>query len=184
MPALSARTARYTDRMTISPTLREVAPRAALIWLVTRLVDTLLTLLGPSGFMSWYFWDGGFYWGIAKQGYLPGNPWQAAYFPLYPLLIRSGMLLAPEVAAALLVSSLAFLAALFLVGMLADGAWAPMLLLAASPLAFFFTGMYADGLFLALVSGALLAYQRERWALCGILLGLSCVTRPFAAAGA
>jgi hypothetical protein len=25
----------------------------------------------------------------------------------------------------------------------------------------------------------LLAYQRERWALCGILLGLSCVTRPF-----
>jgi hypothetical protein len=165
--------------MTISPLLRQVAPRAALIWLVTREVDTLLTLLGPSGFMSWYFWDGGFYWGIAKQGYLPGDPRLAAYFPLYPVLIRSGMLLAPELVAALLVSSLAFLAALVAVGLLGEGAWAPMLLLAASPLAFFFTGMYADGLFLALVAGALLASARERWALCGILLGLACVTRPF-----
>jgi hypothetical protein len=165
--------------MTIPPLLRQVAPRAALIWLITREVDALLTLLGRSGFMSWYFWDGSFYWGIAEHGYLPGDPRLAAYFPLYPLLIRSGMLLAPELVAALLVSSLAFLAALVAVGLLAEGAWSPMLLLAASPLAFFFTGLYAEGLFLALVAGALLAAARERWALCGILLGLACVTRPF-----
>lgn len=163
----------------ISPTLRLTLPRAALIWAITRVASIIVTLVGSSGFMRWYFWDGGFYWGIAKHGYLSSDPWLAAYFPLYPLTIRAGMLVAPEMVAALIASSLALLAALVAVGWLAEGAWAPMLLLAASPLAFFLSGMYADGLFLALAAGALLAYQRERWALCGILAALAVVTRPF-----
>jgi hypothetical protein len=160
--------------------LRLVAPRAVLIWAISREAAVMMTWLAGAPYgMRWYFWDGGFYWGIAGHGYIPSDPWLGAYFPLYPLAIRAGMLVAPEVVAALVVSSLSFLAALIVVGWLANGAWAPMLLLAASPLAFFFTGMYADGLFVALVAGALLAYQRSRWTLCGVLAALSTVTRPF-----
>jgi hypothetical protein len=161
----------------ISPRLRAAALPALIIWLATRALTLAVMLASGATLHNWHFWDAGFYGLIATHGYIPSDPRLAAYFPLYPLLLRVTLL--PWEVAALLISSLAFLAALIVVGLLADGAWAPMLLLAASPLAFFFTGMYADGLFLALVAGALLAYQRERWALCGILLGLSVITRPF-----
>jgi hypothetical protein len=168
----------------LPPTLRKVAPRAALIWAVSRVVHLALTFTTLTGdplqrLGRWYFWDAGFYWGIAARGYTPDDPRLAAYFPLYPLLVFLLMHITPELIAALVISSLALLAALIAVGWLSNGAWAPMLLLAASPLAFFFSGIYADGLFVAFAAGALLAYQRERWTLCGICAASAVVTRPF-----
>jgi Gpi18-like mannosyltransferase len=170
--------------MTIPPTLRLVAPRAALIWAVTRLVYLVVTLTSGAPFAQrWIFWDANYYYAIAQKGYPATDHLLPAYFPLFPLLIRGAMFVVlPEIVAAIAASSLTFLAALIAVGWLADGDWAPMLLLAASPLAFFLSGIYADGLFVALAAGALLAYRHERWALCGVLAALSMVARPFGVA--
>ncbi len=61
----------------------------------------------------------------------------------------------------------------------ARAAWAPMLLLAASPLGVFLTGAYADGLFIALVAWALLAARRGAWGWAALAVTLAVVTRPF-----
>jgi len=95
--------ARYTGRMTIPPLLRLVAPRAAVIWLVARVVDALLTLIAGAPFAGrWEFFDGYYYSGIVDHGYWPQDPALSAYFALYPLLVRAVMSVTPELVAALL----------------------------------------------------------------------------------
>ncbi|HTG46992.1 MAG TPA: mannosyltransferase family protein [Actinomycetota bacterium] len=115
-------------------------------------------------------WDAGWYLRIARDGY--GSRGSAAFFPGYPLTIRG---LSPLVgdaglAAALLISNAAFLAALIVFHQLGseefDVATArrSVVLLAAFPTAFFFLAPYSESLFLLLALLAFREARRDRWA--------------------
>lgn len=168
--------------------------QALALWLATRLLDVALTVLFTSGSAAqhldhWRFWDAGRYMSIANYGYVPVEPARAGYFPLYPLLQHGAALALPgmdSLLRALLIANLATLAALLAVGLLAarearsaKAALAPMLLLAASPLAFFLVAPYSDSLFLALAAGALLAARRRAWTWAAVAAALATVARPF-----
>lgn len=134
----------------------------------------------PDWLRVWYWWDTPHYLHIAQQGYVATantaiSAW-AAFFPLYPALIRVGSLLVPPLPAAMLISFVATLAAAF--GLyrlvLRDGDDRPMarravLALNLFPTSFALVAPYSESLFLALSIWALLAARLDRWATAGIL---------------
>jgi hypothetical protein len=123
-------------------------------------------------------WDAVWYLAIARGGY--DEPPSAAFFPLYPLLMRG---LGGSVLAAIVVSTVCFFAALVALHALTrlelgvDAARWTVLALAFSPMAFFFSAVYSESLFLALSVGAVLAARRDRWAWAGVLGALAAATR-------
>jgi len=135
------------------------------------------TLIAPAA-----RWDAVWYLAITRDGY--DSAQKAAFFPLYPTLVHAaGFVVGSPVLAAMLVSTVCFMAALVVVGELArlelgDGAarWT-VAALAFSPMSFFFSAVYSESLFLALSAGAVLAARRDRWALAGVLGALSAATR-------
>jgi Mannosyltransferase (PIG-V) len=127
-------------------------------------------------------WDAVWYLHIAEHGY--PHTTEAAYFPLYPLLVHVvGFVARSEVVAAALVSLVAFFVALVALHRLTElelGAAAArrtVILVAFFPAAVFFSAAYTESLFLALSVGVLLAARRERWALAGALGALAAATR-------
>lgn len=119
----------------------------------------------PPGMLNhWAHWDGAWYAAIATDGYRATGESAAAFFPLYPLLIRGVTVVGvgPAVAG-VAISTLACLAALAFTYATADRLWgaavarAATLGLAFFPTAFFFNAVYAEALFVALVAGALWA---------------------------
>ena len=143
-------------------------------------------------------WDASWYMGIAQGGYqmpLSGTP-NLAFPPLFPLLIRvlgDGLaalgldLSDPQygswVLAGLLISNVAFLAALALLWQLvrldhpAGVADRTLWLMAAFPLGVFWSAFYTESLFLLLAVGCLLAARRGVWPLAGALGGLAVLTK-------
>ena len=137
----------------------------------------LVTADVPFGTTSfWSHWDGEHYLALAADGYLrpPGNV-SPAFFPLYPLLMRSfaGLFGGPVSWGALSVwgvgiSLLALLFALFFVYRIAEDAWdagvarGAVLVLAFFPTAFFLNAVYTESLFLALSAGSLWAARVRR----------------------
>lgn len=127
-------------------------------------------------------WDAAWYLDIAHGGY--GEAHRAAFFPLYPLLIRAGGAVcgSPLIAGAL-VSTACFAAALVALHELTalelggEAARWTVLGLAFSPMSFFFSAVYSESLFLAVSVGAVLAARRGRWWWAGILGGLGAATR-------
>jgi hypothetical protein len=132
-------------------------------------------------------WDSVWYLRIADSGYGDSAP-RAAFFPLYPLLVRGvatilggshGALLV----AAYLVSLTAFLAALTLLYRLTELelgrrlARPTLLLLAVFPAAVYFGAPYSESLFLLLAVGAFYAARTGRWAWAGACAGLASATR-------
>ena len=132
-------------------------------------------------------WDSAWYLRIADSGYGDSTP-RAAFFPLYPLLIRgvatvfggsNGALLV----AAYLVSLAAFLGALTLLHRLTELelgrrlARPTLLLLAVFPAAVYFGAPYSESLFLLLAVGAFYAARTGRWAWAGACAGLASATR-------
>ncbi|UGS39270.1 mannosyltransferase family protein [Capillimicrobium parvum] len=123
-------------------------------------------------------WDAVWYLEIARNGY-DQTP-TAAFFPLYPLLVRG---LGGSLLAAVAVSTVCFLFALAALHALtrlelgADAARWTVLALAFSPMAFFFSALYGESLFLALSAGAVLAARSDRWAWAGVLGALAASTR-------
>jgi hypothetical protein len=140
-----------------------------------------------SGLGDWLFdtfaqWDSVWFLHIARHGYDLKET--AAFFPLYPLVVRGvSEVLRSDVAAAVLVSLAAGAAAVVLLHRLArpllgpTGAGTTALLVALYPIAFVFTAAYSDALFLALAAGSFLAAVERRPLLAGILGGLACGTR-------
>jgi hypothetical protein len=127
-------------------------------------------------------WDAIWYLHIAEHGY--PHTTEAAYFPLYPLLVHVvGFVTRSDVIAATLVSLVAFFVALVALHRLTElelGAAAArrtVVLLAFFPAAVFFSAAYTESLFLALSVGVLLAARRERWAVAGGLGALAAATR-------
>src|SRR5215218_3555683 len=132
-------------------------------------------------------WDSVWYLRIADSGYR-GDSARAAFFPLYPLLVRGvGTLFggshAALLAAAYLVSLTAFLAALVLLHRLTELelgrrlARPVLLLLAVFPAALYFGAPYSESLFLLLAVGAFYTARTDRWAWAGACAGLAAATR-------
>lgn len=127
--------------------------------------------------------------GIAAEGYHAEPVYQAfrdwAFFPLYPLVTRLGsvLTLGDVAVAGVLVSNLAFVAALAVLYRLAMNhldhhrAVRSLAFVALAPGAVAFAMAYSDSLFLLLAAGAVLAAEQRRWWLMALLYALACLTR-------
>ncbi|MFL5827112.1 MAG: mannosyltransferase family protein [Thermoleophilaceae bacterium] len=175
-----------------SAALLSDSPRRALFD-VPRLTEPLggfgRALLSPLA-----HWDAVWYLGIADHGYThaPGGgagP-DAAFFPLYPLVVR--LVAVVPTPGALLVSayvvSLAcFAGALVLLDRLVslefgrDTARLTLLLISLWPAALYFGAPYTESLFLLLTVGAFYAARTGHAAWAGLLVALASGTRPVGA---
>jgi Mannosyltransferase (PIG-V) len=139
-------------------------------------------------------WDSSWYLVIAHYGYRPDlGPFTSsrdAFFPLYPLGLRAlGWLGVPLVLAGVAISMLALAGALYLIHRLTTLEFARLgrpggevarlavLVTAFAPMAFFFSAVYSEALYLALSVGLFYAARQGRWALVGVLAGLAGATR-------
>jgi hypothetical protein len=121
---------------------------------------------------------------IADAGYRPDDG-SAAFFPLYPLLVRAASLLTGgrTFLAGLLVSNLSFLGALIVLYALTTlefseaHARTAVVLVAAFPTSLFFLAPYSESTFLLLVVSALWCARRDRWALAALAAALAAMTR-------
>jgi Gpi18-like mannosyltransferase len=132
--------------------------------------------------------DTWFYRSIAMHGYdLEARPGEApnwAFFPLYPSLVRLLSFTGDFAFDGMILSHLAFAAALVLLGSLltrsgldlADAERA-IWYVAFFPTSYFFSLPMTESLFLALSAGAMLSAVCRRWWLAGILGGLAALTR-------
>ncbi|MEA2385385.1 MAG: hypothetical protein QOH72_5356, partial [Solirubrobacteraceae bacterium] len=129
-------------------------------------------------------WDSVWYLAIANDGYPADDPRRAAFFPLYPLLVRAANAVvgAPIVAGAL-VSLVCFGVALLVLHRLtelelgAPAARATVWAIALFPGAVFFSAVYSEALYLALSVACLYAARTRRWAWAGALGALGAATR-------
>jgi Gpi18-like mannosyltransferase len=141
----------------------------------------------------WSRWDATWYLDIAEHGYkfridAPSN---ASFYPMYPLLMRAAhrVLAMPRndagwLLAGLIVSNLAFIAALiylvFLIRLDFDESTAArsVLYLLVFPTTFFFSAVFSESLFLALVVSAIYYARRNRWVVAGVLGAGAAICRP------
>ena len=132
----------------------------------------------------WVRWDTPWYLEIAHHSYSCFG--SSVFMPLYPFLIR-GLGILPgsnDLAAALLISSIASFVAFFLLYQLAreltgstSVARASVAALALFPVSFFLMAGYTEALFLALAIAAYLAARRSSWIIAGILIALATLAR-------
>jgi hypothetical protein len=140
--------------------------------------------LEPPGSLNyWAHWDGAWYSEIAMDGYGGMAPTSTAFFPLYPMLMRSGIGDGPVLWGVLISLSATLLALFFLYRIGEDlyglrAARAATMTLAFFPTAFFLNAVYTEALFLALSTGAFWATRvRRNLLLAGFLGSLAAATR-------
>jgi hypothetical protein len=128
-------------------------------------------------------WDSVWYLTIAHGGY-DHEPARTAFFPLYPLLLRGiGVVIGSDLIAGVLISVVTFAIALVLLYRLveleldADVARVSVLLIAFCPMAYFFSAIYSESLFLALSLGCIWRARMGRWASAGVLGALAAAER-------
>jgi hypothetical protein len=128
-------------------------------------------------------WDSTWYLTIAQSGY-DHDPARTAFFPLYPLLLRGlGIVIGSDLIAGILISLAAFGVALVLLYRLAtlelgeELAPLTVMLIAFCPVAYIFSAVYSESLFLALSVGCIWQARRGRWAWAGLLGGLAAAER-------
>jgi len=146
----------------------------------------------PLGTLNiWAHWDGAWYSQIATEGYATHAPASTAFFPLYPLLVRSfaGVFGGPLSLGAtsswgVLVSLAVLPLALFFVYRIAEDGFgeqvarATTLAVAFFPTTFFLNSAYTESLFLALSAGSLWACRvRKDLLLACVLAALAGATR-------
>jgi hypothetical protein len=145
-------------------------------------------------------WDASWYMVIAHFGYRPDlgafTSSRTAFFPLYPLGLRAIALFGvPLVIAGVLLSMLAFALALYGIhrlttlelaraGRLGAGPGRPaevarlaVMVTAFAPMAFYFSAVYSESLYLALSVGLFWSARQGRWALVGVLGAFASATR-------
>jgi hypothetical protein len=141
---------------------------------------------GPAALQPFFRFDATYYQSLWQSGY-SGQlaAYHAAFYPLYPLLVRAiGTLpVGPELAA-LLISNLAFLAALFLIYRIAIRYLEPAVasrslwILALWPWAIFYSYAYAESVELVIVAAAFLLMERGAWIWSGLVAGIAGASRP------
>jgi Gpi18-like mannosyltransferase len=144
-------------------------------------------------------WDGLWYFEIVRHGYPTSVPSpityfdpeaRAAFFPLYPLLVRAADRVLPggDVMAGLFVNLVLGAIAVLLVGVIArrlfdaEVAGRAMVLMALFPGSFVLSFSYSEALMLVLVAAALLLLLERRWLLAGLVSALATASRPNAIA--
>lgn len=133
---------------------------------------------------AWERFDALWFLRIATAGYTAGDG-SAAFFPLYPMLIRivSPVFGGHPLAAGLLISNAAFLGALVILYFLTSSefderiARRTVLYVAIFPTAYFFLAPYSESLFLFLLVASLWAARRGKWPLAGVAGALAAATR-------
>jgi Dolichyl-phosphate-mannose-protein mannosyltransferase len=163
-------------------------------WLAGVVMYTLVTMVAwlPFGdppeftkvYEAWHRWDTTWYVIIADSGY-GYDKRSAAFFPLYPLLIRGANHVLPggSFEAALILSVVICLVALVMVHRLVAEIVGPALAkrtvfyLLAFPTGFYLAAAYNEGLFIALAAASLYCMRRQRWWLAGALAGFASATR-------
>jgi hypothetical protein len=138
-------------------------------------------------FGTFQHWDAGWYLRIAEHGYDVEQT--TPFFPVFPLAVRGlGAVVGSNAVAGVLISLAGAAVAAVLVARIARpvvGAAAAgdaVLYLALCPVAFVFTAVFSEGLFLALAAGAFLAASRDRALLAGTLAAVAIDTRLAAVA--
>jgi hypothetical protein len=137
-------------------------------------------------------WDSAWYVSLAEHGYsMVGSPRQPdetnyAFYPLYPALIwlLSHATGVSAAAAGVVISNLAFLAALFVIFALAED-WSGdkaiarlgVMLICCVPESFIFSAVYTESLFLLLTSASMLLFERKHYVAAGFCAGLSSAVR-------
>jgi Gpi18-like mannosyltransferase len=137
-------------------------------------------------------WDGGWYLGLAREGYghTVAGQTDLAFFPLYPAAMRALGLAAGAsddayLAAGVLVSNLALLGAALLLarlvamdhGPLAAGSAVALLLV--FPTTVILSAVYAESLFLLCAVAAMYFARTGRWVLAGVASAAAALARPF-----
>jgi hypothetical protein len=142
-------------------------------------------------------WDGLWYRMLADHGY-PTHVTHVqstlGFFPLYPLLVWavSHAFVVPiahwnilsTTIAGVIVSGVGGVITTVLVQRLAAGWWGErtgrkaVLIFCLYPGSVVFSMVYAEGVMLALVAGCILALQRRRWVLAGVLAAFATATEP------
>jgi len=136
----------------------------------------------------WARWDSQWYDWIVKEGYWlrPGQRSNVAFFPMYPLLIRTIMPLVGNsaVLAGVIISNVAFLSSLIFLYRLAIlefrdqlAARRTVVYLAIFPTAFFFSMMYSESLFLLFTVASFYFARRHLWAWAALMGLLASTTR-------
>jgi Gpi18-like mannosyltransferase len=171
-----------------------------LVYLLSRLL--LIAVAICAGALTHYSlaaevgrWDGTWYAQIASSGYpmhVAHHPTTLGFFPLYPIVIWLAVHLPgpPDsvILAGVLVSGVGGLVATILVQRLATDWWGEKsgrraaLLFCFFPGSIVFSMVYAEGLLIPLAAGCLLALERRRWILAGVLAGLATAVQPDAIA--
>jgi hypothetical protein len=128
-------------------------------------------------------WDSVWYLSIAQHGY-GHSVSNTAFFPLYPLVVSLiGAVIGSDLLAGVIISLTAFAMGLTLLRRLAlldldpELADLTLMLLAFCPMAYFFSAVYSESLYLALSVGCILAARSGRWAVAGVLGGLAASSR-------
>lgn len=130
-------------------------------------------------------WDGFWYRFIAAHGYGPPTPdIAAAFFPVYPLLVRALRFVVRDwQVASLLVSNGCLIAASLLLPRLLRRDYdervcrRAITFLMFNPVSFFLSAAYTESTFLLLSIGALLAARQNKWLLASICGGCLSATR-------
>jgi hypothetical protein len=128
-------------------------------------------------------WDSAWYLAIAQGGY-DHSPERTTFFPLYPLLVRGvGEVLRSNLIAGVVISLGCFAVSLVLLYRLTalelgdERARICVMLLAFCPMAYYFSAVYTESLFLALSVGCIYQARRGRWAWAGVLGALAAASR-------
>jgi mannosyltransferase PIG-V len=128
-------------------------------------------------------WDSVWYLAIAHGGY-DHEPARTAFFPLYPMVVRGlGVVLGSDLIAGVLISLAAFALALLLLYRLValelddELARITVMLIAFCPMAYFFSAVYSESLYLALSLGCILQARLGRWGWAGVLGALGAASR-------
>jgi hypothetical protein len=178
-------------------TTTSVAPRAFSIprppvwilgwWLAGRVVVVAVAFAVRPTIWTLDRWDGSWYLRVARGGYLlvPGRQSDPAFFPLYPIVLRtlhhlglSWEVVGPVVSNAALLLGLVLFHALSREVMGAAIARRATTYLAIFPLAFVFSMAYPESLALVFICGAPLAAMRRHWWLAAACAACAVLTRP------
>lgn len=135
-------------------------------------------------FTAWERWDALWYLRIAAHGYSPTDT-SAAFFPVYPLLVRVFSFLTGghPLAGAFIVANAAALAAFVVVYLLTKHelddrrARQTVLFMAVFPTSYFFFAPYSESVFLLLAATSLFSARLGKWWLAAAAGALAAATR-------
>ena len=128
-------------------------------------------------------WDSTWFLAIANGGY-DHEVARTAYFPLYPLMVKGlGVAIGSNLIAGVLISLVSFAIALVLLYRLAalelgsEIAGVTVMVIAFCPMAYFFSAVYSESLFLALSLWCIWRARMGHWASAGVLGALAAAER-------